>query len=241
MDLGLNGKRVVVTGGSSGLGAEIVRGMLAEGAVAWSIARHRTEIAGASSLIADLSDRAQLETLYARVETEVGDPVDLLINCAGYWPTHYVEEISVEEWERTLAINLTSVFALSRDFVSACRREKRRGVVLNITSQAAFGGARSGHSDYAAAKSGVIAFTRSLAREAASDGIRVLALAPGLMETPMAAGALADRRQSYLERIPLGYIAAPAEVADVAVFLCSERARYMTGTTVMVDGGMTMR
>ncbi len=117
---------------------------------------------------------------------------------------------------------------------------KKPGVILNVVSQAAFGGATSGHAHYAAAKAAMVNFTRSLAREVARNGIRVNSLAPGMMETAMSADVLNARRDEYLQRIPLGRVANPAEVADVAVFLCSDRAGYMTGACVDVSGGMLM-
>jgi 3-oxoacyl-[acyl-carrier protein] reductase len=207
----------------------------------WALDLNAPQDAEVGFIQTDLSDLDGVERVMATVQEKVGCPLDILVNCAGFWPTHFVRETQVADWRRTLDINLTSLFVLCRDFVNDCVRGKRGGVILNITSQAAFGGATSGHADYAAAKAGVVNFTKSLARETADDGIRVNALAPGMMETPMAAAALADRREKYLERIPLGRIADPDEVADVAVFLCSERAGYMTGTTVDVSGGMMMR
>ncbi len=241
MNLELSGRTALVTGGSSGLGAAICRGLRSEGVRVWALDLKPPPDEDVGFIQADLSDLDAVEQVMARMRDTVGGPLDILVNCAGCWPTHFVRETQMADWQRTLNINLTSLFVLCRDFVNDCVRDKRQGVILNITSQAAFGGATSGHADYAAAKAGVVNFTKSLARETAADGIRVNALAPGMMETPMAAEALADRREKYLARIPLGRIADPAEVADVAVFLCSERARYMTGTTVDVSGGMIMR
>ena len=112
---------------------------------------------------------------------------------------------------------------------------------MNIASQAAFHGSTSGHADYAAAKAGLVTFTISLAREVAAQGIAANAVAPGMMTTEMARDALESGLPRYLERIPLGRIADPAEVADVVTFLASDRAGYMTGATVDVTGGMLMR
>ena len=241
MNLKLNGKTALVTGGSSGLGAAICRGLIAEGVRTWSIDRKEPKDAEVGFIHTDLAEPESVQTVLARGREAAAGAPDILVNCAGYWPTHFVKETSLGEWQRTLNINLTSLFVLCRDFVNDCLDGKRRGVILNIASQAAFGGATSGHADYAAAKAGVVNFTKSLAREVAAAGIRVNALAPGMMETPMAAEALSERREKYLERIPLGRIADASEVADVAVFLCSDRAGYMTGTTVDVSGGMIMR
>jgi len=240
MNLELKDKTAWVTGGSSGLGAAICTGLLAEGATVCSLSRSRPEDSRIHHLAADLAEPADLPELWKMHKKGLSLPPDILVNCAGTWPTHCVVETSLEAWQRTLDVNLTSLFVLCREFVKAHCAVSTPGVILNITSQAAFGGATSGHADYAAAKAGVVNFTKSLAREAATHQIRVNALAPGMMETPMAAEALADRREKYLARIPLGRIAEPAEIADVAVFLCSERACYMTGATVDVSGGMIM-
>ena len=114
------------------------------------------------------------------------------------------------------------------------------GKILNITSQAAFHGSTSGHADYAASKAGLVTFTRSLAREVARHGINVNTMAPGIVETDLIKPALEKNRQRYLDRIPLGRIATPEEVAAVAVFLVSEPASYITGATIDVSGGMLM-
>ena len=110
-----------------------------------------------------------------------------------------------------------------------------------MVSQAAFHGSTSGHAHYAAAKAGLVAFTVSLAREVAPNGINVNAVAPGMMRTPMNKSALSEREEQYLERIPLRRIAEPSEVASVVAFLCGGESDYMTGATLDVTGGMLMR
>jgi 3-oxoacyl-[acyl-carrier protein] reductase len=164
-----------------------------------------------------------------------------LINNAGIWPTALVKDMTDEQWQTTLAVNLTGPFLLCREAVRRWLAANRQGRIVNITSQAAFQGSTTGHADYAAAKAGLTNFTISLAREVAAHGIHVNAVAPGFMETDMAAEALRKRRDHYLQRIPLRRIADPAEVAATVVFLASSRASYMTGATLHVNGGMEMR
>jgi 3-oxoacyl-[acyl-carrier protein] reductase len=128
-----------------------------------------------------------------------------------------------------------------RQAVRGWKSARKGGSIVNISSQAAFQGATTGHAHYAAAKAGLVNFTISLARETARYGIRVNGVAPGMMKTEMTEAALAKGLHSYLDRIPLGRIAEPREVANVVAFLASPRASYMTGTTVCVTGGMIMR
>jgi 3-oxoacyl-[acyl-carrier protein] reductase len=240
MDLELKDNAALVTGATGGLGRAVVEALQAEGANVVATNRQApTDLLGDAFIPCDLSDATATEQLHAQATQAIG-PIDLLVQCAAVWPTRFVAEMSLDEWQRTIQINLTSAFVLSRDFVRSCQADGRRGAIVHVVSQAAFGGATSGHAHYAAAKAALVNFTRSLAREVAADHIRVNALAPGMMETPMAADALADRRETYLKRIPMGRIAEPAEVADVATFLCSPRAGYITGACVDVSGGMLM-
>ena len=240
MDLGLSGKNALVTGGAEGLGLAIVRAFAAEGANAGAAdLKSPPYDAPCRYLPVDLGDVSRVEKLIGEAWEALGS-VDILVNNAGIWPTAWLTEMATDHWERTMRINLTAPMILCREFARACRERKREGVVLNVVSQAAFVGARSGHADYAASKAGLVNLTRTMTGELARHGIRVNALAPGMMETSMSAEALAERRDSYLERIPLGRVADPAEVADVAVFLCSRRAGYIAGATVDVSGGMLL-
>ncbi len=246
MDYGLKGKRALVTGAADGCGKAIAFLLAKEGV---QVVLHDLSMKedllkanaaacgnGATYLMADLSKEEEVEALFANA----GD-LDILVNNAGIWPTAYVTEMSTAAFNKTLDINLIAPFILCRNFVNQCKEQGKKGKIVNMTSQAAFHGSTSGHAHYAASKSGLVTFTISLAREVAPLGINVNCVAPGMMRTPMNKDALAEREDSYLERIPLRRIADPSEVAGVVAFLCSNQSDYMTGTTLDVTGGMLMR
>lgn len=242
MDLRLKGKRALVTGAASGLGAACCVALAHEGVELGMIDIRPPdfEISTDHTFIdVDLSDFLIVENAVDRAIERLGG-LEILINCAAVWPTCFVRDMPTDEWVRTMDINMTSTFILCRDFINHCLSETKSGVILNVASQAGFGGSTSGHAHYAASKAAMINFTRSLARESGKQNIRVNALAPGMMVTPMSRDALGDRADSYLERIPIGRIAEPSEIADVMTFLVSERNAYMTGATIDVSGGMLM-
>lgn len=253
MDLHLSGKTAIVTGGSRGLGRAISLQLAEEGVRVAVNYAHRREVAqavvdeigqrfgqAAVAIRADVSKEADVERLFAETESQIG-PVELLINNAGTWPTAYVREMAAGEFRETVDVNLVGPFLTCRAAVRRWVDDAIAGRIVNITSQAAFHGATSGHAHYAAAKAGLVTFSVSLAREVAEHGIAVNLIAPGLMDTDMAREAYQSDPARYLARIPLARVADPSEMANVAVFLCSDRASYMTGATVDVTGGMLMR
>lgn len=260
MDLGLRNKVAIVTGGSRGLGRAICLGLAAEGARV-AVNYYRDASRGidlrdeadelvkviraangveAAAVPCDISRGEEVTALFDQTEALLG-PVDVLVNNAGIWPTAYVKDMTDDEWRSTIDINLTGPFLTCREAVRRWLGSGRKGRIVNISSQAAFHGSTTGHAHYAASKAGLVTFSISLAREVASQGIHVNAVAPGMMSTEMARGALEKDTTQYLKRIPLGRIGDPSEIANVVVFLASQRASYMTGATVDVTGGMLMR
>lgn len=245
MDHGIAGKRILITGSAGGCGAAIARALDELGAelILHDIPQKeellRQESQGyrkAAYVTADLSNEASVEAMWEKVSG-----IDILINNAGIWPTAYVREMTADSFRKTLEINLIAPFLLSRNFVRERLASGKKGKIVNMVSQAAFHGSTTGHAHYAASKAALVGFTVSLAREVAANGILVNAVAPGMMRTPMNEQALSAREEGYLQRIPLGRIAEPSEVADAVVFLCSRQSDYMTGTTLDVTGGMLMR
>lgn len=253
MDLKLRDKVAIVTGGSRGLGRAICRGLAEEGAkVVINYFRHRDQALELAEEIqarwrvpsqpvrGDVARLEDIRQVFDTAEERFG-AVDILINNAGIWPTAQVKDLSREQWDLTQRINLRGPFLTCREAVRRWLAAGRPGRIVNVVSQAAFHGSTSGHADYAASKAGLVSLSVSLAREVASYRIYVNCVAPGMMATDMAQEALETDLQRYLERIPLGRIADPAEIARVVVFLASEAASYMTGVTVDVTGGMLMR
>ena len=253
MDLHLQDKVALVTGGSRGLGRAISLGLAAEGAkVAVNYARRQQEAVElveqiraehgreAMAIQGSVADSADVARMFDACEARLG-PLDVLVNNAGVWPTAYVKDMTEEEWDQTVAINLKGAFLTSREAVRRWLAAGRTGRIVNISSQAAFQGSTTGHAHYAAAKAGLITFTVSLAREVAPHGIYVNAVAPGFMRTEMIGDALRGGEESLLKRIPLRRIGDPAEVAGVVLFLASDRASYTTGATFDATGGMLMR
>lgn len=253
MDLNLRGKVAIVTGGSSGLGAAISEVLAMEGcnvvvnyianeANSFSFVDYINEKYNTKAipLYGDITNAADIDNIIART-VDIYGKVDILVNNAGVWPTAYVENMTDEEWEKTVRINLTGPFMFSKRLVKHLIERKSPGKIINIVSQAAFHGSTSGHAHYAAAKGGLVTFTVSLAREVAKHNINVVGVAPGMMRTPMNKKELEEREAEYVKRIPLGRISDPMEVAYAVAFLSSDKADYITGATIDVTGGMLMR
>jgi len=251
LDYGLKGKNALVTGSTKGLGEAIVRVLAGEGAnviisgrsedLARSLAEKIQEEYGvkAVGIPADLGKQGVAEELFNRSLEELGG-LDILVNNAGIWPTAYVREMTLEDFDRTVYMNLEVPFLLSKMMVNHLIDQDRKGKIIQVVSQAAFHGSTTGHAHYASSKAGLVTFSKSLAREVAGYGINVNSVAPGMMETPMVKDALEKKRDYYVQRIPIGRVATPEEVAYCVAFLASNKADYLTGITIDATGGMLM-
>jgi 3-oxoacyl-[acyl-carrier protein] reductase len=177
--------------------------------------------------------------MFDAVEAELG-PVQVLVNNAAVAPSSYVKDTPGDLWDMTIQTNLTGTFHTCQELVRRLLAAGRPGRIVNVSSTAAYLGSTSGRAHYDATKGAVISFSISLAREVSKNGIAVNAVAPGLMFTQMTAERLEANRERYLAGIPLGRFGQTGEIADVIVFLASERAGYMTGAVVNVSGGLLM-
>ncbi len=244
MELGLSGKVALVTGASRGIGLAIARQLAAEGARVVLNAAHdqarldaaRATIPGASSEVGDVADPAAVDRMLRSIETSLGG-VDILVNNAALAHEGLVMLTRPESWREVLAVDLDGPFHCSRGVLRGMVR-RRWGRIVNVVSPAGLLG-RAGAASYAAAKAGLIGLTRSLALEVARYGITVNAVCPGLVETELTQRVAAEIRTKDLALVPMGRHGTPAEIADAIVFLCSERAAYVTGATLAVDGGLT--
>jgi len=247
----LDGKRAIVTGGSKGIGNAIARGLAEAGASV--VVANRTpetgeEAAGAIreetdgtaiAIPADVTDEASVERLVDRTVAEFGG-VDVLVNNAGIAVGEPAEEKPRESWERTIETNLTGVFLCSKHGGRAMI-DGGGGSIVTVSSINAFVAEEHvPHVDYHASKGGVEALTRQLASEWGEHGIRVNTLAPGFVRTELSSDD-DEVNETRRSRIPLGALATPDDLVGAAVFLASDAASYVTGTTLLVDGGYVAR
>ena len=234
----------LVTGGSGGIGAATAAALVAHGhavAVGYHTSQAAAEKAAAEvgglAVHVDVTDPASVAGAFERVENELG-PVGVLVNNAGVTADGLAMRMTDEQWRRVLAASLDGAFHATRRALSAMVR-RRAGRIVNVTSVVALSGA-AGQANYAAAKAGLVGFTRAIAREVASRGITCNAVAPGPIATAMTGALPEARRAEMVAAVPLGRMGQPDEVASVIAFLCSDAAAYVTGAVVPVDGGLGM-
>jgi 3-oxoacyl-[acyl-carrier protein] reductase len=246
----LAGRRVLVTGGSRGIGRAIALACAEEGAAVGFCYRERQAEAEetlaalrrlgvvAAAARADVADPAAVTALFTAMRERLGGPPDVLVNNAAVTHDGLLMLAPEPGWQAVIETNLLGAYrcarAALRPMIAA-----RWGRIVNVVSPAAFLG-KEGASSYAAAKGGLVALTKSLAREVARFGVTVNAISPGLVETGLIAGMSPKARAELAARIPLGRPAMPEEIAAAVVFLASPAASYVTGTTLHVDGGLTM-
>jgi 3-oxoacyl-[acyl-carrier protein] reductase len=249
MDKLLAGKTCVVTGGSKGIGRAIVELFLREGASLFYFSRGEAEdpagLAAAAQIgggtvkwiSCDVTDEKAVNGAIESIISEAGR-IDALVNNAGITRDGLVFRMSLDDWDAVLRTNLTSAFLVSR---AAARHmiKARSGSIVNMASVVGIMG-NGGQTNYAASKAGVIGFTKSLARELSSRGVRVNAIAPGFIETAMSEKIPAEAKEKLKLGIPLGRPGKPEDVAKAALFLCSDLSSYITGEILKVDGGMAM-
>lgn len=234
----LEGKKAVITGAASGIGFAVAKRFSEEGAEtvlvdinADALERAKDNIPNSSGFICDVSNEEDVASLKERV----GD-IAILVNNAGISRDSLIIRAKTEDWEKTLSVNLTSVFLLSRAFARGMMRA-RYGKIINISSVIALMG-NAGQVAYGSSKAGIIGLTKSLAKELAARNICVNAIAPGFIETPMTDALPEDVVENYRKLIPLARFGRPEDVANAALFLASNLSDYITGVILRVDGGM---
>ncbi|MCG8710132.1 3-oxoacyl-ACP reductase FabG [Brenneria sp. 4F2] len=239
------GKIALVTGASRGIGRAIAEKLVSRGAKVIGTA---TSEKGAEAISAwlgekgkgyvlNVADEASVEKTLADIRAEFGE-IDILINNAGITRDNLLMRMKEDEWQDILDTNLTSVFRLSKAVMRAMMK-KRFGRIITIGSVVGTMG-NAGQANYAAAKAGLIGFSKSLAREVASRGITVNVVAPGFIETDMTQALTEEQRAGILSQVPANRLGDAKEIASAVAFLASDEAGYITGETLHVNGGMYM-
>jgi len=240
-------KRVIVTGGTKGLGRAMALSFARQGA--WVTLTYSSDDASASEtkaeleglapkhlvLKADVSSKSQVEKM---VETVLNhwEYVDILINNAGIIKDKMLLFLHEEDWDQVINVNLKGTYLCSRAVIKGMIARKY-GRIINITSPSALTG-RAGQANYSAAKGGIISFTKSLSKETARLGITVNAVCPGVISTSMTDGLSQEVKTELLNMIPMGRFGEPEDVAWAVLFLASQKAGYITGKVIAVDGGL---
>jgi len=242
----LDGKLVLVTGASRGIGKAIALTMGGAGATVIGTATTESGADNISKVFAenkisgkgmklDVTDSEQVSNLVKNIGEDFGS-VDILVNNAGITRDNILLRMKEDEWEDIINTNLSSIYKMSKSVLRGMIK-KRSGRIISITSVVGVMG-NAGQSNYGAAKAGIIGFTKSLAREVGVRGITVNAIAPGFIETDMTDSLPDDQKEALASQIPMGRLGTPNEVAQAVLFLAGESGSYITGQTIHVNGGM---
>ncbi len=241
----LENKVAIVTGAGQGIGKGIALALAQQGAkviVSDINEEHCNEVVAeigqdkAMAVVCDVSDKAAVDNLIAKTQEKFGQ-LDILVNNAGVYPFKSFLELTEEEWEKVLNVNLKSMFLTSQ---AAAKVMTNGGKIVDISSIASVVGFE-GLTHYCASKGGVNGFVRALALELAKNKINVNAVAPGAITTPGASGGSEEQQKQTIAMIPAARMGEPADIANAVVFLASDKANYITGQVLVVDGGWTLR
>jgi 3-oxoacyl-[acyl-carrier protein] reductase len=245
-NLPLSGEIALVTGASRGIGAAIADELAAQGATVIGTA---TSESGAKAIadrlaansghgrVLDVANAESIDALIDGIAKDVG-AISILVNNAGITRDNLLMRMKDEDWQAILDTNLTSVYRTSKAVMRAMMKA-RKGRIINIASVVGVTG-NAGQTNYAAAKAGIIAFSKSLAKEIGSRGVTVNVVAPGYIATDMTKGLPEDAKQALMNQIALGRLGEPADIAHAVAFLAGPAAAYITGETLHVNGGMYM-
>lgn len=237
----LEKKIVLVTGASRGIGRAIAELLVAKGFTVVGTATSSTGVETinqfAIGMQLDITKQDSIDQLLAMVTERVGTPL-ILINNAGITSDNLFMRMKDEEWDRVIDANLSGVFKMMRAFIKPMLKA-RFGRIVNISSVVAFTG-NAGQANYAAAKSGMVGLSKSIAKEVASRGITVNVVAPGFIETDMTKNLPVEQQEKLLDQIPMARMGQAMDIAQAVNFLISENASYITGETIHVNGGMLM-
>lgn len=248
----LKGKNALITGGTAGIGKAIACLFAEQGAdlTIFGTNRERAELAiqeieaaraspeqKVSYCLVDVSHSKEVEKAIQKL-LEASGKIDIVVNNAGITRDNLLVRMSEEDWDLVVDVNLKSIYNTCRVLVRPMMKA-RSGSIINISSVVGLTG-NAGQVNYAASKSGMIGFTKSLAKELASRGIRANCVAPGYIETQMTAVLPAPTKEAILAKIPLSRIGVPRDIAHAALFLASDLSGYVTGQVIAVDGGMVM-
>ncbi len=241
----MQGKVALVTGASRGIGKAIAEALVAAGATVIGTATSENGAAAISEYLGDsgkgmvlnVADLDSITTVLADIKATYGD-VDILVNNAGITRDNLLMRMKEQEWDDIISTNLTSIYRMSKAVLRPMMK-KRNGRIINIGSVVGSSG-NPGQTNYAAAKAGVIGFSKSMAREIASRGITVNVVAPGFIDTDMTKALTDEQKQAIMKDIPSERLGKPEEIAATVAFLASDGAAYITGETIHVNGGMFM-